>query len=257
MTQLRRLLAGAALTALSATAFSATAALADVTVLGWPGGPEETALRAAAEAYNAAAAEADKVNLIFFNRDGFFDKLAADLAAGSQEFDVNLVATYAIGRYAPFMDPVTLPDGAAELFGDKVLATMQFGGEQYGVPTDLSLHFMYYRQDLIDQLLSDEAWKARYAEIAQAQMGTAMEPKDPDQWTQEDWMATALFFTQAINPDSPTRYGTVLQMKNLLFNMMVWHSAARAQGGDWQDASGAVTVDRAALRAALQLYKKL
>jgi multiple sugar transport system substrate-binding protein len=245
------------LAAAAIAAMGVSQALAEVTVLGWPGGPEETALRKAAETYNASAADADKVKLIFFNRDGFFDKLAADLAAGSKEFDINLLATYAIGRYAPFMDAVELPASAKDVFGDKVLATMQFGAKQYGVPTDLSLHFMYYRKDLTDQLMSDAAWKTRYGEISQKHMGKAMEPKDPDQWSWDDWMATALFFTKAINPDSPTRYGAVLQMKNLLFNMMVWHSTARSQGGDWMDANGKVTVDSPAFRAALELYKKL
>jgi multiple sugar transport system substrate-binding protein len=240
-------------------ALTAAPALAEVTVLGWPGGPEEAALRKAAEVYNARpeTGEADKVNLIFFNRDGFFDKLAADLGAGSQEFDVNLLATYAIGRYAPFMEPVTLPADAADTFGEKVLATMQFDGKQYGVPTDLSLHFMYYRKDLVDQLLADDAWKARYREISQAQLGTAMDPKDPDQWTWDDYKATALFFTKALNEDSPTRYGTVLQMKNLLFNMMIWHSTARSNGGDWTDEAGTVTVDSPGFRAGLELYKQL
>jgi multiple sugar transport system substrate-binding protein len=250
---LKSLLASAAMFA----ALGISSALAEVTVLGWPGGPEEAALRKAAEAYNSKAADADKVKLIFFNRDGFFDKLAADLAAGSKEFDINLLATYAIGRYAPFMDPIELPASAKDVFSDKVLATMQYDGKQYGVPTDLSLHFMYYRKDLIDQLMSDAAWKTKYGEISQKFIGKAMEPKDPDSWTWDDWMATALFFTKSINPDSPTRYGSVLQMKNLLFNMMVWHSTARSVGGDWRDASGKVTVDSPAFRSALELYKKL
>ena len=144
-------------------------ALAEVTVLGWPGGPEETALRAATEAYNALpdVAEENTVELIFFSREGFYDKLAADLAAGSTAFDVNLIATYSIGRYAPFMTPVDLGPQAAETFGESVLATMQYEGQQYGVPTDLSAHFMYFRQDLIDQLLSDTAAQERYTEIAQ------------------------------------------------------------------------------------------
>lgn len=253
MKRLTLLLAGAAMFA----ALGISSALAEVTVLGWPGGPEEAALRKAAEAYNTKAAEADKVKLIFFNRDGFFDKLAADLAAGSKEFDVNLLATYAIGRYAPFMDPIELPASAKDTFSDKVLATMQFDGKQYGVPTDLSLHFMYFRKDLMDQLMADAAWKTKYGEISQKYLGKALEPKDPDAWSWDDWMATALFFTKDINPDSPTRYGAVLQMKNLLFNMMVWHSAARAQGGDWRDASGKITVDSPAFRAALEMYKKL
>jgi multiple sugar transport system substrate-binding protein len=249
----KNLLAGAAMLAVS----GASSAWAEVTVLGWPGGPEEAALRKAAEAYNASAADADKVKLIFFNRDGFFDKLAADLAAGSKEFDVNLLATYAIGRYAPFMDPIELPATAKDVFREKVLATMQYEGKQFGIPTDLSMHFMYYRKDLIDQLMSDAAWKTRYGEISEKMMGKKMEPKDPDQWTWEDWMATALFFTKEINPDSPSRYGSVLQMKNLLFNMMIWHSAARANGGDWMDADGKVTVDSPAFRTALDIYKKL
>lgn len=253
MTRLKTLLTSAALFA----ALGVTGAMAEVTVLGWPGGPEEAGLRKAADAYNATAADADKVKLIFFNRDGFFDKLAADLAAGSTDFDVNLLATYALGRYAPFMDPITLPDASKTTFPEKVLATMQYDGKQYGIPTDLSLHFMYYRSDLIEKLLSDADWKAKYGEISENYLGKKLDPKDPDAWTWDDWMATALFFTKSINPDSPTRYGTVLQMKNLLFNMMVWQSAARAQGGDWMNDKGEITVDSPAYRTALDIYKKL
>ncbi|MCV0378891.1 MAG: extracellular solute-binding protein [Nitratireductor sp.] len=234
-------------------------ASAEVTVLGWPGGPEETALRAAAEAYNAKddVSDENKVELLFFNRDGFWDKLQADLAAGSDAFDLNLLATYSIGRYAPFMEPVELSDGAQALYGDAVLSTMQFDGKQYGVPTDLSLHFMYYRKDLIDALMSDDGAKARYAEISKEHLGQALEPKNPDDWTWDDYAATALYFTKAVNPDSPTRYGTVLQMKNLLFNIMVWQSTARSYGGDWMDAEGNITVNSDAFREGLELYKML
>ncbi|MCB1498443.1 MAG: extracellular solute-binding protein [Bauldia sp.] len=253
MPRIVKTLAAAALFA----ALGAAQSSAEVTVLGWPGGPEETALRAVADTYNKTAADADKVNLIFFNRDGFFDKLAADLGAGSKEFDINLLATYALGRYAPFMDPIELPAAASETFSEKVLATMQYDGKQYGVPTDLSLHFMYYRQDLIDQLLSDDAWKAKYTEIAKEKMGKDLAPKNPDEWTWDDFEATAYFFTKSINADSPTRYGAVLQMKNLLFNIMVWHSTARSSGGNWMDAEGKVTVDGPGFRTALELYKRL
>ncbi len=234
-------------------------ASAEVTVLGWPGGPEETALRAAAEAYNAKddVSDENKVELLFFNRDGFWDKLQADLAAGSDAFDLNLLATYSIGRYAPFMEPVELSDGAQALYGDAVLSTMQFDGKQYGVPTDLSLHFMYYRKDLIDALMSDDSAKARYAEISKEHLGQPLEPKNPDDWTWDDYAATALYFTKAVNPDSPTRYGTVLQMKNLLFNIMVWQSTARSYGGDWMDAEGNITVNSDAFREGLELYKML
>lgn len=230
---------------------------AQVTVLGWPGGPEETALRAVVEQYNSQAdvAEENRVELLFFNRDGFFDKLQADLAAGTQEFDINLLATYAIGRYAPFMQPLELTGNA--VFSDQVLSTMQFNGQQYGIPTDLSLHFLYYRQDLIDQLLSDSDWQARYAAISEEYLGTALEPKNPTQWTWDDYAATALFFTREVNDVSPTRYGTVLQMKNLLFNMMVWHALPRSYGGDWRNEAGDIIIDSDAFRTGLALYKTL
>ena len=244
---------------LIASAASIGSAEAAVTVLGWPGGPEETALRAAAEMYNAkdGVAENDKVEVLFFARDGFWDKLQADLAAGTTAFDLNLLATYSIGRYAPFMEPVTLSDEAETVYGASVLSTMQYEGAQYGVPTDLSLHFMYYRNDLIDALLADPAATTKYGDISEKYLGKRLEPKDPDAWTWDDYAATALYFTKAVNPDSPTRYGTVLQMQNLLFNMMVWQSTAKSYGGNWMDDAGNITVDSDAYRRGLELYKML
>ncbi|OED34765.1 ABC transporter substrate-binding protein [Chromatiales bacterium (ex Bugula neritina AB1)] len=232
---------------------------AEVTVLGWPGGPEEVALRAVSEAYNSKAevAEEDKVKLIFFSRDGFFDKLQADLAAGTDSFDANLLATYSIGRYAPFLKPVSLSDSAVEVFGDAVLSTMQFEGKQYGVPTDLSLHFLYYRTDLITSLLEDSSQHSKYMDISEKHLGVRLEPKNPDDWTWMDFTANALYFSKSVNPDSPTRYGTVLQLKNLLFNMMVFHSWPRSYGADWMDADGNITVDSDAYREALGLVKIL
>lgn len=250
----RHAIAALALLAGAALPFAASA---KVTVLGWPGGSEETALRATVDLYNATAPEDDKVELLFFNRDGFFDKLQADMAAGSDAFDVNLVATYSVGRYAPYMEPVDLGPDAGKVFGDAVLKTMQYEGKQYGVPTDLSLHFMYYRKDLVDALLADPEAQAKYTTIAEMHLGKKLAPKAPDDWTWDDWAATALYFTKEVNPDSPVRYGTVLQMKNLLFNMMVFQSLPRAYGGDWMDADGKVTVDGPAYRTGLELYKKL
>lgn len=254
MTQWKTLLGGTALSLLMAVS-----AQAEVTVLGWPGGPEEAALRAVTEIYNARSevAEADKVNLLFTSRDGFFDKLQVDLAAGTTAFDINLIATYSIGKYAPFMEPITLSPEADAVFGDTVLSTMKFDGAQYGVPTDLSLHFMYYRRDLIDALMADDAAKAKYAEISMKYLGEALQPKDPDTWTWQDFAANALYFSQSVNPDSPTRYGTVLQMKNLLFNMMVFGPWPRSYGANWMDDAGNITVDSPAYRTALEMAKML
>lgn len=253
---IKKYLMGAAAVAILAIP---TISNAEVTVLGWPGGPEETSLRAAAKLYNSnpAVSAENKVELIFFSREGFYDKLQADLAAGTDAFDANLLATYSIGRYAPYMKPVTLSKNAADVFGDSVLETMQFEGKQYGVPTDLSLHFLYYRTDLIEELLADESQHEKYADISEEYLSVRLSPKDPDTWTWQDFAANALYFTKSVNSDSPTRYGTVLQLKNLLFNMMVFHSLPRSYGGDWMDAEGNITVDSEAYREGLGLFKIL
>ena len=85
-----------AMLALLTSAAPIASAQAAVTVLGWPGGPEETALRAVVDIYNSqeGLAEDDRVEMLFFARDGFWDKLQSDLAAGTEAFDLNLIATY-------------------------------------------------------------------------------------------------------------------------------------------------------------------
>ena len=49
-------------------------------------------------------------------------------------------------------------------------------GEQFGV-LDLSLHFMYYRDDLIDKLQSDAGWQKIYGEISQKYLGKTLSPR--------------------------------------------------------------------------------
>jgi multiple sugar transport system substrate-binding protein len=254
------LLATAAAGLLAAATLAASAARADVTLLFWPG-PESEAMQKVIDAYNAGPGKADgnEVDQLLFSRQGYFDKQIADLAAGSKEFDLALVTTYTLGRYAPFLEPVGgyLDAGVKERFAPVALDSLAFEGRQYGVPTDISLHFAYHRTDLMERLLSDPAWRQKYAELAQTHLGKALEPKSPDQWTWDDWTATAVFFTKSLNPESPTRYGTVLQLKNLIFNVMIWQSTLVSNGGDWQDAQGAPAIDGEAARKGLEAFKKL
>jgi multiple sugar transport system substrate-binding protein len=185
--------------------------------------------------------------------------MLADAAAGSKEFDVMLTATYNVGKYAPFMTPIddlVIPD-IKNVFPQSSIDTQSYHGHVYGIPTDLSLHFIYFRKDLIDKLLSDDGWKAKYAAITKDKLGAEMKPKAPADWTWDDFIATALFFTKSINPDSPVRYGTVLQMKNLLFNIMIFEGSVASYGGNWFDKDGKVTVDTDAFKKGLDVYKKI
>lgn len=139
-------------------------------------------------------------------------------------------------------------------FLPSAVQSLSFKGNIYGVPTDVSNHFTYYRKDLTDQLLKNAAWKAKYAEISQKYLGKKMTPKAPADWTWEDYVATSLFFTKAINPASPTQYGTVLQAKNLIFNVMLWQAALVSNGGNLYDKSGKVTIDSPQALKAVNYY---
>jgi len=76
-----------------------TALQAEVTVLGWPGGPEETALRAVTEIYNAKAdvAAENKVELLFTSREGFFDKLLDKPVKSVIEYSQRRPPKYRVG----------------------------------------------------------------------------------------------------------------------------------------------------------------
>jgi multiple sugar transport system substrate-binding protein len=230
----------------------------EVTLLFWPG-PESDAMQKVVDAYNAGPGTEDGVTVkqLLFSRQGYFDKELADLAAGSTEFDLALVTTYTLGRYAPYLEALEGYISGTPAQTPASLDSLKFDGKQFGVPTDVSLHFMYYRQDLIDQLLSDDAWKTTYGDISEKILGTRLEPKNPQDWAWQDWLATALFFTKSINPDSPTTYGSALQMKNLIFNIMIWQSTMVSNGGNWLDANGNITINSDATKAGLGVYQTL
>jgi multiple sugar transport system substrate-binding protein len=245
--------------ALLATLLTSSAAFADITILSWPGEPSESAFRKVLDLYNSTegAKNNSKASVIYFSQQGFKEKMLADVAAGSKEFDVMLTSTYDIGLYAPFMTPIDdlITEDVYKVVSKNAIETQKFEGKTYGIPTDLSLHFLYYRNDLIDQLNSDPAWKAKYEEISEKILGKKLSPKPADQWDWDDFIASALFFTKSINPDSPTRYGTVLQMKNLLYNIMLWQGTVASNGGNWRDKDGNITIDSDAYRRGLEIYK--
>lgn len=238
----------------------ASAQNTEVTLLFWPG-PESEAMQKVLDAYNSGQGKTDGVSVkqILFSREGYFDKELTDLAAGSKEFDMALVTTYTLGRYAPYLAPLDgyLNKQSLSAFIPSALASLNFNGKQYGVPTDVSNHFTYYRKDLIERLLKDATWQNRYRQISQKILGKAMSPKPADQWTWDDYIATSLFFTKSLNPDSPTTYGTVLQAKNLLFNIMIWQSTLVSYGGNLFDKNGKPSINSDAARKGLAVYTTL
>src|SRR5690625_2938257 len=214
----------------------------NVKMIYWPG-PESDAMQHVVDAYNEGQGQEDNVNveMVLISRGGTYEKEATMMSSKSDEVDMYFTASYIVGQHAPALDPLT------DLLSfdnhmDVSVDALTMDGEIMAVPMDVSNHFLFYRKDLMDQLLSDDNWKQKYAEISQEVVGKELEPKSPEEWDWDDFTSSAAFFTEEMNNDSPTKYGTVLQLKNLIFNVMIWDDILWSKGGSWMDDDGNLTI---------------
>ncbi|MGA8482603.1 MAG: hypothetical protein WB696_31920, partial [Chthoniobacterales bacterium] len=116
---------------------------ADVTLLFWPR-PESEAMQKVVDSYNAGPGKADgtTVKQLLFSRQGYFEKELADMAAKSDQFDLALLFTYSVGKYASFLSPIdqfVTKDGSAKFF-PVALRGMSYDGKLFGLPTDISIN---------------------------------------------------------------------------------------------------------------------
>jgi len=183
-----------------------------ITMVYWPG-PESEALEPVLEWYNSERAPETgiKVEMVCFSRAEFFTKQDTFLAAGSSDYDIITAGTYNIAHYAPHM--VDIEDIKDEVDALGCLKThldgLTIDGKLYGIPClGLNNWAFFYREDLINDLLTDNEKQETYKRISEEYIGKEITPKHPDDWLLEDWIATALYFTRGVNPDSPTVYGT-------------------------------------------------
>ena len=228
----------------------------NVSMVLWPG-PEGDAMQKVVDFYNANQGVDDGVQVeqILLSREDTFSKEAALMKAESSEYDIYFTASYLIGQHAPYLSPAEGVDPSVYLAAS--VESLQVDGMQYGVPLDTSLHFMYYREDLVETL-SDAANADLYASIANEVLGKTLAPNpDPATWNWDDAIATAAFFTQEYNPDSPTKYGYALPAKNLLYNTMIWNNLLWGLGGNWVDGSGAPAISSEAGLEAIEIYSTI
>src|SRR5436189_5594794 len=113
-------------------------------------------------------------------------------------------------------------EGSLQIFLPSARDSLSFQGKPYAIPMDVSNHFIYYRSDYLDRLLTDSAWQRSYTDIAQRELGKALAPTRPEDWTPEDLVAVTLIFTKTINPDSLTEFATVNKANMLLYHLMLW-----------------------------------
>ena len=255
--RLRKILTAAIATGALFTGLTVVPAQAatEVKMILWPG-PEGEAMQKVVDAYNAGQGKKDGVVVkqVLLSRDNTFAKEAALMKAKSSEYDVYFTASYLVGQHAPYL---------SELKGinDKVYLKASIDGlkvnkKQMALPLDTSLHFMYYRTDLVSSL-SSAANTAKYKQISKTVLGKELMPNtDPETWNWDDALATAAFFTQKYNPESPTKYGYALPAKNLLYNTMIWNDVLWGLGGNWFT-KGKPSINTAAGKAAIDVYRTI
>lgn len=204
----------------------------------WPG-PESESWAPVLDWYNKEMAPKTgiRVEMVCFSREEFWIKEDTVLAAGSPDFDIITVGCYNVAHYAPHMiDIEDLRDELLAMGKLKVhLDGLTVNGKLYAVPTlGLNNHCLFYRKDLIDDLLKDPAKRALFEQLSEKYLGKKLSPKPPEEWDWDDFMATAIFFTRKYNPNSPTPYGTAVYGKRGMMDTP-WHlmDIAWSFGGRW------------------------
>jgi multiple sugar transport system substrate-binding protein len=235
-----------------------------VKIVVWPG-PESDAAQVMVDFFNEnRAAEAGfNVELVLFGRDQLFAKQDAIMAASSDEVDTYFLTSPTVARYLQFLEPLDsyYADPNVNIWGATTEDLMQgavdayrIDGQLYGIPSDVAGHFLYYRSDYIDELLSNPDWQATYRDICQAQTGEARDPVEPEDWTWEDYVCASYFFTRQYNPDSPTQFGNYTQGKAMGTTSFIWTNALWTYGGDWFGEDGMPVFDSEAARLAQELW---
>jgi multiple sugar transport system substrate-binding protein len=204
----------------------------------WPG-PESESWTPVLDSYNKEQAPKTgiKVEMVTFSREEFWVKEDTVLAAKSPDFDIITAGIYNVAHYAPYLIPIDdLKDELLKLGYLKVhLDGLTVNGHLYCVPTlGLNNHALFYRKDLIDDLLHDPAKIDLFKKLSKQYLGKELTPKPPEEWDWDDYIATAIFFTQKYNPDSPTKYGTAVYGKRGMMDTP-WHlmDIAWSFGGRW------------------------
>ncbi|WP_437583334.1 extracellular solute-binding protein [Paramicrobacterium sp. CJ85] len=204
------------------------------------------------DAYNADQGKKDhvKVNMQLLSRTDTFSKEATLMASRSDQVDIYFTTSYILGQHVNSLDPIDFVP--TDKYFDTAVEGLQYDGKQYAIPLDVGSNGLIYRTDLIEQMMDDPE---TYAEVSKKVLGEEMEPKEPENWDWDDFLAAGAYFTKSLNPDAPTTYGTSLQLKNQLQNVFLWDDVLWAYGGSWLDSKGEPNMDSDAGRKALDIYR--
>jgi ABC-type glycerol-3-phosphate transport system substrate-binding protein len=177
------------------------------------------------------------VNFVEVPYQGVFDKLSAEIASGTSNYDV---ASIDVVWNAAFADHV---EDLSDLFTDAVkadlppalLADANVGGKMIGMPAWANAEIVFYRTDLFEDPANQAAFKEQY--------GYDLAP--PATWQQ--WRDMAKFFTR------DGMFGT--DVKGMFSEEWMAHVLQAGSPGVILDDAGNVILDNQAHIDALEFYR--
>src|SRR5262249_33957548 len=137
-------------------------------------GLEATGLRFLAEQFSSQQGVLVEVNEL--GRDGYLSSVPTQLLTGSSDADVIFAPSTLVAELAAARAIAPL-DEAFDAHDTDLITRSTYGGQTYGIPTDISSMFLFYRSDLIKS--------------------------PPETW--EEYREKAKDLTVALNSQSPTR----------------------------------------------------
>jgi ABC-type glycerol-3-phosphate transport system substrate-binding protein len=155
-----------------------------------------------------------RVNVQEVGRDGYLQRVSTQLIGRGDGMDVVLLLNNYIGQFAAGGQLESLDsymeqyNRSMDHFLPVAADAVKYNNQVYAMPLDVSTMFLVYRTDLIDT--------------------------PPTTW--EEYREVAKRFTQSINPDSPTEFGTTFQGKRGETQPKEWYQYFWAMGGELFDA---------------------
>lgn len=192
----------------------------------------EQAYYTLAEAYKEKTGVEVRIHVL--PRVGYREALIGPLTSGSEEYDVIYIQNPWLAEFveagfvAPLDDYLTTEELKAAK-NDIFPAGWDMGtysGKLWGLPWDYSTFLLFYRTDLMEK---------------------------PPQ-TMQEYLEVARKFTRSLNPDSPTKYGTVLEGSPERVNTQEWYNILWSFGGDLFDENMSPTFNSPEAVKALEYY---
>ncbi len=127
-----------------------------------------------------------EVNFVEVPYQGVYDKLSAEIASGTSNFDVATIDVVWNAAFAAHVEDLSdlYTDAVKADIPPALLADANVGGKMMGMPTWANAEIVFYRKDLWEDPANQEAFKAQY--------GYDLVP--PSTWQQ--WRDMAKFFTK-------------------------------------------------------------